>query len=527
MAIDGSDIQYGPWVGGVWYSRPEEDVAEDEISSMENMRVQAAGAVEKRAGTASYRAQAAIATNPTCTMLAEFTIPPSTTEVVTVFGDKLYRDNGTIWADITGGVITITAGDDNTFEWAVDEANGVILATNNVDAPIKYGGASADLGSGAGVPVLADVDSQFTTAAHVAFWDNRAWWGNVDTNYDRLFYSDIADIDTVGATSFYQFGHPITALISTRNALTVHTTGGIFTMVPTGNVDVPYQQQQRTSRAALNGRANVVLPGDRQLMLREDGIYLWDGGDDLEKKSYQLDLGYWPSVFANESRLAQTFAVYFPREAEAWFWLPYGTSQTQMNHIMVYSDRHDCWFGPYTGSTSHFYRNCATLIGGKPHAGTLNSSGSIGGKVEDHEPANTFNDDDGSAGGAAIRAYFRTGAPAPEGSGVRLRWLYTRTYYDATGNYDVTLNQESSGISGTSETLNVAGGGFTLDQGKLDEDQLGTVRMLAFDTNLTEYDPHSSIKFTNNSIDEFFRIRRTHPTFKVIGRKRRINAGVS
>ena len=53
MAIDGEDIQLGPWTGGVWYSRPEEDVAEDEISSMENVRIQPAGACEKRPGTVS------------------------------------------------------------------------------------------------------------------------------------------------------------------------------------------------------------------------------------------------------------------------------------------------------------------------------------------------------------------------------------------------------------------------------------------------------------------------------------------
>ena len=55
MAIRAGDIQYGPWTGGVWYSRPEEDVAVEEIATMENMRIQAAGAVEKRLGMASYK----------------------------------------------------------------------------------------------------------------------------------------------------------------------------------------------------------------------------------------------------------------------------------------------------------------------------------------------------------------------------------------------------------------------------------------------------------------------------------------
>ena len=517
MAIQGGDIQYGPWTGGVWYSRPEEDVAVDEVSSMENCRIQAAGAVEKRLGTASYKAVANIALDPTLTMCAQFTVPPSTPHVVIVAGDKIYTyvGGGTPWTDITGSV-TVTAHDDNTFEWAVDEGTGTIFATNGVDVPFKWTGTST--------AAVVDVDSRFTRADHVAHWDNRVWWGSTGSNYDRLWYTDIADIDTVGATSFYQFGHPITALVSTRNALSVHTTGGIFTMVPTGNSEIPYQQQQRTSRAAINGRAVVVLPGDRQLMIREDGIYQWDGGDDVEKMSFALDLGYWPHLVA--SRLSESFSLYYPQEAEAWFWLPYGTGQIEMNHIMVYSDRHDAWFGPYTGSGAYFDRNCAALIDQKPHAGTLDSSGDIGGKLEDHAPSNIYHDDDDTDAGIAIRAYFRTGAPAPSGSADRVRWLYSRTYYDATGNYDVIVNQESSGISGTTETLNISGGGFTLDVDKTDEAELGTVRMLAQDLNMSEYDPHSSLKFTNNVIDAYFRIRRTHPVFKDIGKKRRVKAGV-
>jgi len=66
-----------------------------------------------------------------------------------------------------------------------------------------------------------------------------------------------------------------------------------------------------------------------------------------------------------------------------------------------------------------------------------------------------------------------------------------------------------------------------LDTDKTDEGELGTVRMLAQDTDLSEYDPHSSLKYTNNSIDQLFRIRRCHPVFKVLGRKRRVTAGVS
>ena len=49
MAIrEADDIQLGPWGtdGGVRYDLAVEDVSETEISSMENMRINSAGAVE-------------------------------------------------------------------------------------------------------------------------------------------------------------------------------------------------------------------------------------------------------------------------------------------------------------------------------------------------------------------------------------------------------------------------------------------------------------------------------------------------
>ena len=91
----------------------------------------------------------------------------------------------------------------------------------------------------------------------------------------------------------------------------------------------------------------------------------------------------------------------------------------------------------------------------------------------------------------------------------------------------MSVTQESSGLSGTTEILNVKGGGFAMNNDKLDEATLGTVRMLSKDTALTEYDPHTSQKFSNAVLNNFFRIRRTHPVFSKIGRKRKPKPGVS
>ena len=516
MAIRQSDsIQYGPFLDGVFYDRDEEDVTEAGISSMQNMRVEAGGAVETRRGTASYKSAANIASDPTLTMCCEFTVPPATTYVVIVAGSAIYK-YASGWSAITGSV-SITAADDNTFEWA--DSNGVLYATNGVNAPWKWTGTS----TAAVVP--SSTTDQVGTAQHIAFWDNRLWYGNEGTNYDRLWYSNIGDSDTIGASQFYNIGYQITGLVPMQNSLTVHTDHGIHTLVPTGNATIPYQLQKRTGEGTVSGRAIVRLPRNRQMFIRNDGIYMWEGGDDIEKKTYNFDLGYWPDLI--KSRFSQTFGLYFPEENEAWFWVPYGTGQTNMNHILVYSDRFDMWYGPYNGTGSYFTRNCAALIDDKPHAGTLNGSGSVGGTLEDHWAQDVWNDDDNSSDGTLINQYFVTGAPAPDGSDQRVRWRYARTYFDATGDFNVSVTQESSGLSGTIEILNVKGGGFALNNDELDEANLGTVRMLSKDTDLTEYDPHTSLKFSNAVLNNFFRIRRTHPVFSKIGRKRKPKPGVS
>ena len=135
MAIRQSDsIQYGPFLDGVFYDRDEEDVTEAGISSMQNMRVEAGGAVETRRGTASYKSAANITSDPTLTMCCEFTVPPATTYVVIVAGSAIYK-YASGWSAITGSV-SITAADDNTFEWA--DSNGVLYATNGVNAPCNH-----------------------------------------------------------------------------------------------------------------------------------------------------------------------------------------------------------------------------------------------------------------------------------------------------------------------------------------------------------------------------------------------------
>ena len=235
MAIAAETVKYGPWTQGVRYDLPPEDITPNGLRKMTNTRLNAAAAVERRLGTASYSSESALSGGPTWTAIGEFQIPGGSSKVFGVAGDKFW-EHSTDWVDRTGS-ITITAGDDNTFEWV--RAFDKLVLTNGVDGPIKW--------TGTGNITALSVDSRFTTAKHLGYWDNRVWLGNTNANSDRLWYSDAGDPETWGSTAFYNFGAPITAVVAMQNALSVHTEDAIYTLIPTGNSTIPYQLQQRTS----------------------------------------------------------------------------------------------------------------------------------------------------------------------------------------------------------------------------------------------------------------------------------------
>ena len=514
MAIDGSSIVHGPWTAGAVYNLPPENLEEDQCTDTINTRIGHAGECEKRQGTVNYKSvRHNIGSDPNVMLCGQYRESATSSPVFKSVGAVFYEFTSGAWADRTGGQ-TITA--DKPFEFA--GANGTLVITNGTNPMLKWAGAGNNL-------TLLDVDSRFTTADHVAFWDNRLWLGNTNANIDRLWYSNLGNIDGAssdawGATSFYNLGSEIIGLMPVSDALAIHTADGIHTLTPTGNATIPYQLQQQTQQAGLSGRSILTVPGNKQFFVQEEGVYEWDGNTEVTKASVDLDDGYWSSL--NEAKLNNTFAVYYRLNNELWFWLPYGATQANMNDIMVYNLEKERWHGPFRGNpTSTYYeRACAALIDKKPHAGDFY------GELVDHDPEEVYSDVF-DATTAAIHAQFTTSAKAPEGEDTRLKWLFSRSYYDGVGDFDVRVTQLSSGLAGTSETVPMGAAGFTLDVDKLDLVALGTIRVQAKDAELSGYDPHSSITVTQNKKDEFFRYRKIVQVYKDIGIKRKRLAGVS
>ena len=509
MPIDGDAIIHGPWTSGAVYNLPPENLEEDQCTDTINVRIGEAGEAEKRTGTLSYKDEVGITGDPNVMVCGEYRESAASTPVFMSAGAVFYEYTGGTWTPKTGSQ-TITA--DKTFETV--GANGTLGLTNGHNPMLKWAGAGNSL-------ALLDVDSRFDSAEHVAFWDNRLWLGNTNANTDRLWYSALADIETWGANNNYNFGSDIIGLQPVSDSLAIHTADDIFTLTPTGNSTIPYQLQQQTQLAGVSGRAILTVPGNRQFFVMEEGVYKWDGDKEVTKASVDLDDGYWDKL--NSAALENTFAVYYRTNNELWFWLPYGVTQTAMNDIMVYNLEKQRWHGPFRGktSTTYFNRTCAGMIDNKPHAGDFI------GQVIDHDSADMSYTDVNDTGTAAIHAQFTTSAKAPEGEQTRLKWLFARSYFDSVGAYDVTLNQISSGISGTTETLKQTEAGSALGSFVLGLSKLGSVRVQAHDTELSGYDPHSSITVSQNVKGQFFRWRKIVQVYKDLGVKRKRKAGIS
>ena len=495
MPLPGPPLQLGPWTGSVRYDLSVEEVGAHEMFDMENTRLGKSDQVESRRGTASYESEAAISGTPTFTSVFEFRVDSSTTEVVTVAGAKIYKYSSG-YSNITGAT-TITAGDDNTFERV--NANGTYVMTNGVDTDaIKW--------TGAGNASALDDDGRFSKGKHLAWFDNRLWIGNVNGATNQVWFSDIADIETWGATSFFNFGGEVLGLVPMRNEVVVHTTIGIFTLIATGNATVPYLPNQRTGvtvdagpLAGVDGRSCVVLPNDTQLCLLNDGVYAYAGGTEITKISGPMDGRYWDNL--NTSRLTQAFAGVFPAENEAWFVLPFGSSQTNPNSVICYNYLKDRWHGPYKG----WERNCYGLLSQKPHMGGFS------GQMWDHD------DDSGNDDGSSINTLAETGAPAPLGD-ERVKWIRARHYFDSQGNYTMTATQIGSDVDGEAEEVDLRSGGFILDQDRLDSgERLGSNTQLQQDTRLLDRSTEMSIRLANNSVSQKWSHRKIFVRYKRLG----------
>lgn len=494
MAITANTVQYGPWSKGVRYDQPAEDLGANALYSMTNCRIGQAGEVEKRKGFAKFNSSS-LNSDATITAVGQVTLA-GTEKTFAIAGNKFYDVTGGSGTDRTAS-ITITAGNDNVFEWAL--AGSTLVLTNGTDTDsLTWTGGTNNIAN-------LDDDGRFTKGKHITYFDGRLWIGNVNGAAYQLWRSSVGDITVWGSTDYYNFDHDITGISPLGNALAVHTDQGIHVLTPTGNATVPYSVQRRAPAGTVSGRGIVNLPSGLQLFPRLDGFYAWDGSSQVTKISQALDGSrFWETL--NKAKLGLVHGLFYPTSNEIWWFIPYGASQATNNYAIIYNTLLNCWFGPYTTMA----RDSSALVDDVPHAGGFD------GHVYTHDSGN--ND-----AGTAISSSFETGAPPPMGADVRMRWLYARHYFDAQSSaYDVQVVQQSPKINGVTQALNMGESFATLGSFTIGTSKLGGANQALYgDTDLQGYDNSTQLKYTNNASDEPFVFRRVNLQYKPVGRLRR------
>ena len=497
---------YGPFIGGVDYSRPSDDISPDTLYDGQNIRINPDGSAEKRPNTEPF-IDAQLNSGAVVTSIGQHQFSASSEREYAMVGDKFYENVSGTWTDRSGSA-TMTAGQ----YYELVDANGTLIGHNgnSGDTIVKWTAAGGNLAT-------LDVDSRFTTAKHWEFFDNRAFAGNLNVSAGRVWRSDAGDIETWDATAFYNIGETVTGLKRLGDSLAIHTKDSINMLVPTGNATVPYRRLPKRAQGTVAGRSiqtvTITGVGEVQVYVRNNGIFAFDG-ESSTKISQALDGDrYWNNV--NTSALSNAFSLVYEARDEVWFFLPYGASQTTMNHIMIFNYRQKIWYPPFKGVT----RACGAIINEKPHAGSYD------GYVHTHAGTNV-DDDDGSVT-TAVDAWGMTSSRAPDHEASQVRWLFSKISYEVAGNYEMQITfSNPTSVSGT-KTITISGGLDAIGSFQIGTSVIGGNDLVANDDiPLTGYGPHIQIKFRNANSNEKMVVRKITSIFRSIGVTRTRRAGV-
>lgn len=513
-----TNTQYGPFLKGVNYSRPADELGPDELYATENIRLGNVGQPSKRSGSTPLNATA-LNSGATVTAIGKHDFSASSSETFAFCGNKFFEDVDAT-PDNRTGAVTITAGDDNT--WRTADASGTLIATNGVtgDTIVKWTASGGNLAA-------LDVDSRFTTAKHVEYFDRTVWFANLSSGANRVWRSDQGDIETYGALNFYSYDYDITGIKRGAGGLYVHTTNTIELLAITGDSATPYRKYvvldaEKGMGGTVSGRAIVNVPGVGQVFVRKDGIYALRNDQAIEKISRKLDGSrYWDLI--NKARLPYCFAQIDAVQGLVFFWLPYGTNQTKMNQAIVLDYYKSLQLGEWVwqGPDVDLTRNCGAY---DMSADSLPYFGGFDGFVYKHE---TGNDDNNGTTDVAVDSYYETGAVAPYGGGIDVTWTKVRHFFEVKGSYTAEVTEQSLDVA--SRSMNIEMGG---SYDAIGVDFAIGISAIAGDTEIAYVDrdlqgnsPFKKIRVRNPNTDEPFTFRKHILSFEPVGAVRRDTSG--
>jgi len=494
--IEGAPYRMGPFVRGVQYNLPQELIDIDGLFEMSDMEIGPSGECFKRSGATKY-----ISTAPSANTgvgIGKIRFNASTERVFYCMNSIFYEDVSGTWTDRTGG-LTISNNPNNFLDWV--DAFGTGFFTDGTNAPFKWAAAGGNCAA-------AGIDGRFTTARGVTWHDQRVWWWNTNNSEGEIWFTDQDDLGAIGANSFFDVKGPITAVAAVNKVLYVHTYDQVWRIDKTGNSSSPYSLNPSIKFGAGSVRNIAILPGGRQVIGRVEGFYLWDGASAPIRISHNLDgERYWGTVRSSvDQELDIHGMVVDPVKGHVWCFLAHGSSQTTINHVMVYDYLRNRWFGPHkiNASTWAWFND------------KLYTTGYSDGLVYVQNDGLTDN-------GTAIASSMDTSAKSPEGEIYQTQWHFGRIYFNGQNTAaHVTVIQEGPDIGSLASIISIASGYIGIGSFIIGTSSIAGPGILnPRDIDLQGFGVNSRLRIENHAVDETFTVRFIDQVYSVHGIVRR------
>src|SRR3990167_5242193 len=256
-------------------------------------------------------------------------------DILSVFGDKLYKDSKTTTPTDITGAITITAGQDNHVTFTL--FNDTAFMCDGVDAPWKGDGAGDAAVVAGSPPVFRTMAAKWNrlfgmaagrTIRYCAIGDPTSWpAGNT-----------VAAIlgDSSSAIEGRDFGYQMGAL---GDSLFVGLSGSIGRVLYTGDATTPFRYIQLSDFGSL-GRHSYVAVGSNGYFLSRWGVhFVQPSATSLDYESSLISgrrlRTFWKEL--NKSRIEQTYGrvVYTSQGNLLVLWTLTTGGNTQHDQVLV------------------------------------------------------------------------------------------------------------------------------------------------------------------------------------------------
>ena len=188
---------YEKFDGGLNIRDSWHKIADNELTVATNIRLDEGGVVRRRGGWVAFGSTAVGTTGNLIGICQQAWLLTGvlTRYVLATDGVKVFYGTGGAWTDITGAVVNTVS---STSLISFLSFNNLAIGYGGTSVPWSWDGVSASIAAISAAPI-----------GNIGIvWQNRVFFAGVSTARTRLYYSDIGDSTTWGASSYVDIPSP-------------------------------------------------------------------------------------------------------------------------------------------------------------------------------------------------------------------------------------------------------------------------------------------------------------------------------